>query len=100
MLKSDTEYSTLVNECAEQGKALARQMAGRGDIQTLYLYFRPGGPEKSGRLMIAREDAPNPEGLQKVTNEGLRSNIPYESYFQWVFERARRTPILAVPARE
>jgi len=44
---------------------------------------------------LVRDSAPNPYGYKLVTGEGLRANVPYESYFNWIFERARRVPILA-----
>lgn len=89
------EYQTLVAECAEQGKALMRMLANDGVIEPLYLYCRHSEPGKPGRLFLVRDSAPVPPGVQLVTGEGLRSNVPYENYFTWVFERAKRAPILA-----
>ncbi len=90
------EYEQLVSECASQGKALARQMASAGILEPLYLYARPSQPGKPGRLLLARDSAPNPYGYELVTGEGLRGNVPYERYFQWVYERASRAPILSI----
>lgn len=92
------EYAKLVQECAEQGQALARQMSNSGTFEALYLYARPSEPGKPGRLFLARDSAPNPHGYQLVTGEGLRGNVPYDRYFQWVYERARRAPIMSIPA--
>lgn len=90
------EYDALVQECAEQGRALARMLANEGLIEPLYLYYRPSVQGKGpGRLMLVRDSAPVPEGVELVTGEGLRGNVPYENYFQWVYDRARRTPILS-----
>jgi hypothetical protein len=94
-ISMNTEYQTLVAECAEQGKALMRMLANDGTIEPLYLYCRHGEPGKSGRLFLVRDSAPVPPGVQLVTGEGLRSNVPYEHYFTWVFDRAKRAPILA-----
>jgi hypothetical protein len=94
-MKPETEYRNLVTECAEQGKALARMMANDGTLEPLYLYYRPSEGSLSGRLFLVRDSAPNPYGYKLVTGEGLRANVPYESYFNWIFERARRVPILA-----
>ena len=90
------EYSQRVKECAEQGKALARMMAADGRIEPLYLYHRPSKPGQPGRLFLARDSAPVPPGVELTTGEGLRGNVPYEHYFQWVYDRARRAPILSM----
>lgn len=91
----NSEYQMIVAECAEQGKALMRKLASDGIIEPLYLYARKSEPGKSGRLFLVRDSAPVSPGVELVTGEGLRSNVPYESYFMWVHERARRAPILA-----
>lgn len=90
------EYAERVKECAEQGQALARLMSNRGQIEPLYLYCRPSKPGKPGRLMLARDGAPVPDGVELVTGEGLRGNVPFASYFQWIYERARRAPIMSI----
>lgn len=95
-MSSMEEYTNLVQECAEQGKALARLLANNGTIEALYLYARPSEPGKPGALFLARDTAPNPLGYQLVTGEGLRGNVPFEKYFQWVYERARRAPVLSI----
>lgn len=90
------EYDQLVNECAEQGKALARQLANEGIFEPLYLYARPSQPGSPGRLFLVRDSAPNPHGHELVTGEGLRSNVPLTKFYQWIHERAKRAPILSV----
>ncbi|MEY4720034.1 MAG: hypothetical protein RL563_2652 [Pseudomonadota bacterium] len=95
-MRHDDEYRQLVKTCAEQGQALARLLANRGTFEALYLYSRPSEPGKPGALFLARETAPNPLGYPLVTGEGLRGNVPYNHYFQWVYERARRAPILSI----
>ena len=90
------EYESIVSDCANQGRALARMLANDGIMEPLYLYMRKSEPGKgSGRLFLVRDSAPVPPGVELVTGEGLRSNIPYASYFQWVHDRAKRAPILA-----
>ena len=90
------EYESIVSSCANQGKYLMQMMANDGIIEPLYLYARPSEPGKgSGVLFLVRDSAPMPPGVDLVTGEGLRSNIPYEAYFQWVYDRAKRAPILA-----
>jgi hypothetical protein len=90
------EYSSLVADCATQGRALMRQMASGGVFEPLYLYCRPSEPGRPGRLFLVRDSAPMPEGVSLVTGEGLRSNVPYDAFFQWVYDRAKRAPILAI----
>jgi hypothetical protein len=90
------EYKKLVSECAEQGKALSRSMANNGALEALYLYCRESEPGKPGALFLVRDSAPNPYGYKLVTGEGLRSNVPYENYFQWVHDRAKRARILSM----
>ena len=94
--KMNDEYRQLVKQCADQGRALAQMMANNGTTEPLYLYCRPSEPGKGpGRLMLARDSAPNPEGLPLVTGEGLRSNIEFSRYDDWIFQRAKRAPILS-----
>lgn len=90
------EYRTIVQECAEQGKALANMLTNKGSFEPLYLYARPSKPGNPGRLFLVRDSAPVPEGCKLVTGEGLRSNVPYENYFTWVYERAKSAPILSI----
>lgn len=90
------EYKNLVSECAEQGKALMRMLANEGILEPLYLYGRRSEAGKGpGKLMLVRDSAPVPEGVEMVTGEGLRVNVPYDSYFQWVHDRAKRFPCLS-----
>lgn len=96
----DSEYRRLVLECSEQAKSLARMLANKGQIEPLYLYYRESQPGKPGKLLMARDSAPNPEGLKLVTGEGLRGGVPFDKYFQWIYERARNAPILSIDKEE
>lgn len=91
----NNEFRDLVAGCAKQGVNLAQQMASNGTLEPLYLYFRPSQPGKTGELFLVRDSAPVPPGVQLATGEGLRSNVPYDAYFQWVFDRSRRLPVLS-----
>lgn len=88
------KYDQLVRECAEQGKALARMMANDGTLEPLYLYSRASTETTDGALFLVRDSAPVPPGVELVTGEGLRGNVSYTEYFQWVYDRARWSPIL------
>lgn len=95
-VKPEDEFIAKVRECADQGRALMQMMANDGTIEPLYLYCRPSEPGKPGRLFLVRDSAPTPPGVQLVTGEGLRTNVPYANYFAWVEQRARRAPILSM----
>lgn len=88
-------YSDLVNDCANQGKALMQKLANEGICESLYLYVRPSTETENGKLFLVRDSAPVPEGYQLVTGEGLRVNVPYSFYYQWVYDRSRRAPLYA-----
>jgi hypothetical protein len=90
------EYQSIVKQCSEQGKALMQTLANNGVLESLYLYYRPSEKGKGpGELMLVRDSAPKPEGTHLATGEGLRINIPYEHYFKWVYDRAKRCPVMA-----
>jgi len=91
------EYTQLVSDCAQQGRNLMQMMANAGTIEPLYLYYRASNGKTPGKLLLIRDSVPVLEetGLKLATGEGLRSNVPYAGYFQWVWERARRCPILS-----
>ena len=89
------EFMKLVKSCAEQGQTTAQQMAAQGVNVEMYLYIEPSQPGKTGALHLAREGAPVPPGTKLATSEGLRGNVPFRAYFQWVYERARSLPVLA-----
>lgn len=92
----DDEYSAIVRRCAEQGRALMQLLSNRGAPEPLYLYARESVPGRAGELFLVRDSAPNPNGYKLVTGEGLRISVPYDSYFQWVYERARSARILRI----
>lgn len=96
MKNVENEYSAIVRKCAEQGQKLMQLLANRGTPETLFLFARESVPGKAGELFLARASAPNPNGYKQVTGEGLRTNIPYDRYYQWVWERARQARILSI----
>lgn len=86
------EYRKLVQECADQGRALAQHLTNQGSFEALYLYCRPSVQGKGpGRLMLARDSAPNPENLPLVTGEGLRGNVEFSRYEVDLFPRYPRS---------
>lgn len=96
IVAQNDEYRQLVKQCADQGRALSQMMINNGHIEPLYLFFRPSEPGKGpGRLMLARDSAPNHENLQLATNDALRGNVEFSRYEDWIFSRAKRAPILS-----
>ena len=87
-------YDEMVNECAVQAKALMHQMANNGTLEPLYLYARKSTETADGKLFMVRQSAPNPPGYELVSGEGLRINVPYDQYFNWIWKRARSAPIM------
>lgn len=94
-MEYEKTYSAIVADCAEQGKSLSRKICNDGISEALYLYVKPATETENGRLFLARDSAPNPYGYKLVTGEGLRANVPYEQYYSWIADRAKREPLFA-----
>ena len=92
----NSEYQALVKNCAAQGVALAQNMAADGLIEPLYLYYRQSEPAKPGQLFLVRDSAQAQPDQKLATGEGLRGHVPYDGYFQWVYDRAKNCPILPI----
>ena len=95
-MNSENEYASLVRACAEQGRQLMQLLCNKGTPEPLYLYARESAAGVPGQLFLVHDSAPNPQGYKLVTGEGLRINVPYDHYFQWIYERARSAPILSI----
>jgi hypothetical protein len=89
---------TMVNDCAEKGIKDSNALANAGNVQALYLYFKRSTESDNGVLMLIPDGDIAPEGFELATGEGLRSNVPYSNYFQWIKSRVSRLPILAYGA--
>ena len=89
------ELFNLVKACAEQAQATVKQLASTGIIEPLYLYYVPSRPGETGALMMVRDSEPAPSGAKLATGEGLRCDVPYSAYFQWIYDRSRCLPVLA-----
>jgi hypothetical protein len=89
-----SDYDQMVHECAEQGKALMQMLCNAGTLEPLYLYCRKSTETKNGKLYLVRDSRGAPDGCELVTGEGLRINVPYSNYFNWIWENARRAPIM------
>ena len=92
----NADYRKLVADCADQGRALAQRIAMDGVSEPLYLYARESTPDTPGRLFLVRDSAPNPYRYTLVTPEGLRTNVPYDRYYTWIYERAKQARIMPI----
>ena len=91
-----TEYFQLCRECSNAGVILMHELAAAGTAETLYLYARHTTAEDSGMLLLVPDSKPAPEGFKLVTPEGLKTSVPYADYLPWIYERAKREPILSI----
>lgn len=91
----ESEFHGLVQSCAEQGKTLAQTLASSGIFEPLYLYYLASQKGQSGSLVLVRDSEVAPTGAVLATSEGLRGNVPYADYFNWIQQRARHCPVLA-----
>ena len=87
--------NAMVNACAEAGKKVAQQNAMWGSLQPLYLYYKKSTENTSGSLVLVSDQEKAPTGFELATGEGLRCDVPYERYFDWVRARSSRLPVLA-----
>jgi hypothetical protein len=90
------DFRNKVQTAATQAQHHNQQAAAAGTLEPLYLYARASTIEQEGELLLVTESAPPPEGYQLQSPEGLRSNVSYDQYFNWVYERAKRAPILKI----
>ena len=72
-----------------------RQMMNSGTVEPLYLVYRPSVADETGELFLVRDGAPNVYNYPRVTGEALRGDIPFDAYFTWIYERAKRAPVLS-----
>jgi len=90
------DFRNKVQAAATQAQHHTQQAAAAGILEPLYLYARASTKEQEGELLLVADSATPPDGYQLQSPEGLRSNIPYEKYFNWIYERATRAPILKI----
>jgi len=92
----ELEYEILVDDCATQGRQLAQLNALSGTFEPLYLYCRASEQgQGAGKLFLVTNSAPVPEWAVLVASAPMGSDVPYDHYYQWVYDRARRAPILS-----
>lgn len=90
------DYRNKVQAAATQAKNHNQKAAAAGIFEPLYLYARPSTKEQEGALLLVADSVTPPDGYQLQTPEGLRSNVPFENYFTWIYDRTRRAPIMKI----
>ena len=95
LAKYEKTILDMVNDCANAGQSLSQGLAIMGNMDALYLYYKPSTPTQNGVLQLVPDSANAPDGFVLATGEGLRCNVTYSNYFQWVKSRVGRLPILA-----
>lgn len=95
-MKTFAEYRTLVKLAAYDAETLQKSLANAGRPEPLYLYARHSTADKRGALRMVSDSEPAPDGWQLVTPEPLRISTPYDRIFTWIYDRAKRAPILGV----
>jgi len=89
------QLNEIVTKCSKQAEELSQELAIRGNLEPLYLYYKKSTEHESGVLLMVPDSEQAPEGFELATGEGLRCNIPFSAYWQWIKERSTRLPILA-----
>ena len=92
MLTYEKTLLNLALDCANKGASMVQQTM---NTEPLYLYYKPSTEAENGVLRLVFDSETAPDGFILATGEGLRSNVPYENYYQWVRSRISLLPILA-----
>lgn len=91
----EKQLNEIVNKCSEQAEKLAQDSAILGNLEPLYLYYKASTETEDGQLLMVQESEKQPEGFILATGEGLRCNVPFSGYWQWIKQRSTRLPVLA-----
>jgi hypothetical protein len=94
-MKPFMQFNDIVTACEEQGQAIMRSKALAGTEETLYLYYIPSTKTDNGKLVLVPQSEKEPSGYELAAGEGLKINVPYANYFEWIKQRAVYLPILA-----
>jgi hypothetical protein len=93
-MKTEDTYKQIVAACAAAGVRAQQRLTTYGTPMRLYLYYRESDEASPGTLSLLTErQKPDPD-MYLATAEHLPVTVPYDSYFQWVYDRARSAPIL------
>lgn len=93
-MSNQSVFVALVQKCAERGERLVQQHAVCGDVRAMRLFYKPSSGKTPGDLLLLAVGVPSPQGYQLGCDDEMKGNIPYDRYFQWVYERSTRLPVL------
>lgn len=85
----------MCREASTAGQDRAKQLARAGIPVCFYLFYKPATAKEDGKLQLVLDDEPSPAGYELATGEGLRGNIPYDCFTDWIHARSTRLPILS-----
>lgn len=85
----------MVFKCTEAGKSRVQMNAMLGILEPMHLYYRRSTEFVNGDLLLVPDGDSAPTGYELATGEGLRCDVPYDRYFNWVITRVSRLHILA-----
>jgi hypothetical protein len=94
-MKPWMQFNDIVSACAEAGQKTAQEQANRGNLEPLYLYFKPSTADQNGQLLLVPDSEKPPAEFELATGEGLKCNVEFSRYWVWIRERSARLPILA-----
>lgn len=94
MSKPWERFSDMVTTAEEAGQERAQQLVREGRMPTLYLYYKKADGGKDGALTMFDDSDTVPEGWTLATGEGLRCNLDYGQYWEWIKKRSMNIPIL------
>jgi hypothetical protein len=89
------EWNKLVTNCSEHAQKLAQENANKGNFEPLYLYYKHSTEWENGHLLMVPDSQKEPEGYILATGLGLKCNIPFSYYWNWIKDNSSRLPILA-----
>ena len=86
----------MVKKASDAAQKEVQRNAMSGIFEPMYLYYRSSTEFTDGDLLMLSDSSEEvPASYVLATGEGLRGNIPYDKYYQWIHSRTSRLPILA-----
>ena len=65
----------------------------------VYLYYSPGRPKLWGALFVFRQSKAIPLGYELANNERIPRSLTVPELRAWIYERAKRLPLLPVEVK-
>jgi hypothetical protein len=90
----EDSFRGLVKQCADAGVKLAHERCASGLFYPMFLYFKESTETAYGELMLIDDAMTVPGGFARAKVDPVRSDVPFSSYFCWVYDRALNLPVL------